>query len=68
MRLDLLFTAGDATEVGWGMGVDARELQAALSRYASAGAGRTPAASDALFQFGRLRAPGRECVVAAMWP
>ncbi|RCW64488.1 GAF domain-containing protein [Pseudorhodoferax soli] len=32
-HLDLLFTVGDATEVGWGMGVDAHDLQAALARY-----------------------------------
>lgn len=32
-RLDLLFTVGEATEVGWGMGVDARELQTALAQY-----------------------------------
>lgn len=32
-RLDLLFGVGEPTEVGWGMAVNARDLQQALAKY-----------------------------------
>jgi hypothetical protein len=35
-RLDLLFGVGDATEVGWGMSIDAADLEQALAQYFAA--------------------------------